>query len=73
MHGDDFRIVNPVLPPGPFPTDLIFILQATFVGHIVTVEPSGDTRETIRIDDGTGWISSTITKDEEAEDPPTWR
>ena len=50
-------------------------LQATFVGHVVSVDVSGPTTRTIRIDDGTGKIVSTfmIDEDEEAEDPPRWR
>ncbi|KAF9792092.1 hypothetical protein BJ322DRAFT_12066 [Thelephora terrestris] len=48
---------------------------ATFVGNIISVEISGEATRTIRIEDGTGMITSTYTigEDGEVEDPPRWR
>lgn len=54
---------------------LISLSQATFVGNIVDVVLSGETTRTIRIEDGTGTITSThtIKREEEVENPPKWR
>lgn len=69
LDGEEFSIVGSVLTPGSFSMDLISSLQATFVGNIISVEVSGETTLTIRIEDGTGRITS---KQRITEDPPRW-
>ena len=52
---------------------LISFGQATFVGHVVDVAAAGEINRKIRIDDGTGWITTMYAiRDEEAEEPPAW-
>lgn len=73
LGGDEFIAVDLVLPPGLFPTELTSISQVTFVGHIVTIEASGEKTRTVRMEDGTGKITSMTTEDQEAEQPQSLR
>lgn len=75
LGDNEFYAVDPVPSSRSFPTELISFSQATFVGHIIDVVVSSETTRTIRIDDGTGKITSMykIIKDQEEEDPPRWR
>ena len=67
LGGDEFSTVDLILPPGLFPAGLTSISQFTFVGHIVTIDDSGETTRTIRMVDGTGRIVGTTKGGPEAE------
>lgn len=55
--------------------ELTLLLQTTFVGYVRSVNVTSDVNQTIRIEDGTGEISSTLTieQDPSTDDPQKWR